>query len=143
MNSKSSIAELWAYFELPPDDLKAIQKEYGWQLGNHFGRIAANEKTMVERILHPAEVQTWRDRSTYDLRSPYAIKLALLSIYASFIAQNYQRYNPQFKIKLLPEDVSKYFRYPYSETRDYNIESLKAWRATLPPAYQREVCLNV
>ena len=144
MNSKNNdILDPWNYFNIPFADLAVVQREYGWMMGaGNITLIAPNEISLVEKILHPSHAQTQRNPYTWDLHDNYAFKLALTAIIASFLSQYYQKVNPVFKIRLLPETVKKYFRYPYSETRDYNRESLKQWKATLPPAYQNEVFIN-
>lgn len=144
MNLKNNdILDPWSYFNIPKDDLKHVQQQYGWMMGaGKFPLIARNEMSLVGEILHPSASQTWRNPNTWDLHDNYAYKLALTAIIGSFLSQYYQSINKSFVIKQLPETVKKYFRYPYSETRDYNRESLKRWKATLPPAYQREVFIN-
>ena len=145
MNSKNNdIADPWGYFNIPSADLAVIQREYGWMMGAGRHRlIANNERKFVIRLLHSTEVQSENNPYTWDLHDNYAYSLARLSIIASFLSQYYQNVNLTFKIRLLPETVKKYFCYPYSETREYNRDSLIKWKATLPPAYQNEVFINV
>lgn len=139
MNKTVEITNPWTYFDIPKEDLHHLQKEYGAMMGANVVAIALSEKRGVERILHPAEAQNMNNKNTWDLHSEYAIKLARLALIASFLSQFYHPYKPNFTLELLPADVKKYFRYPYSDTRDYNPGSLIAWKQTLPPKYQSEV----
>ena len=142
MKQRVDISNPWTYFDIPKEDLRHIQQQYVATMGGNIGAIAITEKRIVEAVLHPAEAQNKDDKSTWDLHSERAIRLAKLAIVASFLAQHYHPYKPNFKVKLLPKDVKKFFRYPYSETRDYNPDSLRAWKQTLPPKYQSEVFIN-
>lgn len=142
MNKPVDITNPWSYFNIPKDDLRYLQAHYASTLGDALWGIGMTEKRIVETVLHPAEAQNPQNKNTWDLHSEYAIRLAKLAIVASFLAQHYHPYKPNFTLKLLPADIKKFFRYPYSQTRDYNPDSLRAWKATLPPKYQSEVFIN-
>lgn len=139
MNKSVDITNPWTFFDIPKEDIRHLQKQYGELMGGNVGAIAMTEKRMVEHILRPAEAQSMNDKNTWDLHSEYAVRLARLAIIADYLGQYYHPYKPNFTLKLLPTDVKKFFRFPYSATRNYNPASLKAWKQTLPPKYQSEV----
>jgi len=134
---KSIFPNPWEYLGVPQEDIKDLL-----QLYKH---LFLTDLEVLPRAL---------DRLTYHPNSAIgsahleasqgqeATEAAMFFVVCDFVALNYARTHPTFKMKPIPQMVLNYLAPPYNQMTSLDIEDQRRFKASLPPEQQEAVYID-
>lgn len=136
--AESCFPSPWEYFKVPIEAVEGLLHLY---LQLYLNPANPTFPHAIQQVMYPEHYS--RKPALRHLFTPEAHEAAKFFVIADHIAQKYERYHPEFKMRPMPSDVLKYLRPPYNGLVNMGYDDQKKYRDTLPnEQLKKEVYLD-